>query len=129
MAYKDVLAAGVISGLLVASSADASTNPSPNSISAMDSPTFPTQLVPKSKLERCYGISKRGQNDCGTATHACANQSTSDNNPQEWIYVLKGNCTRITGGSLDPIEKINPVNQTNQQVIQDSNSGSNEILY
>lgn len=129
MDYKDVLAAGVMSSLLVAPLADAHATPSDSSLSAMNSPNFPTQMVPKNKLERCYGISKRGQNDCGTATHACASQAPSDNNAQEWIYVLKGNCTRITGGSLDPIQKINSAQKTNQEVIKDSNAGSNEILY
>jgi uncharacterized membrane protein len=51
---------------------------------------------------RCFGISKKGMNDCGTSKHACASMATADNMPSEWIYVLKGNCTRIVGGSLTP---------------------------
>ena len=26
-------------------------------------------------MEKCYGIAKAGQNDCGTATHGCAGEA------------------------------------------------------
>jgi len=29
-------------------------------------------VTPKPGQEKCYGIAKAGQNDCGTAKHACA---------------------------------------------------------
>ena len=29
-------------------------------------------VTPKAGQEKCYGIAKAGQNDCGTAKHACA---------------------------------------------------------
>lgn len=48
---------------------------------------------------RCFGITRKGMNDCGTSKHACAAQAKTNNDPQEWIYVLKGNCKRIVGGS------------------------------
>jgi uncharacterized membrane protein len=51
---------------------------------------------------RCFGIAKKGMNDCGTSKHACASMAAADNVPSEWINVLKGNCTRIVGGSLTP---------------------------
>ena len=54
--------------------------------------------APKDK-EKCYGIVKKGKNDCGTASHSCAGQAAKNNDPKEWIYVLKGNCDRITGGT------------------------------
>lgn len=51
--------------------------------------------------EKCYGIAKAGQNDCGGkfAKHACAGQSKTDNDPNDWKYVDKGSCTSM-GGSL-----------------------------
>lgn len=55
----------------------------------------------KPEKEKCYGIAKKGQNDCGTATHSCAGKSTKDNAPDEWKYVAKGTCAQI-GGSLRP---------------------------
>jgi uncharacterized membrane protein len=53
-------------------------------------------------VEKCYGIAKAGKNDCGTAAHACAGQSKTDRDPSEWMFVMKGNCDKIAGGSLKP---------------------------
>ena len=49
--------------------------------------------------EKCYGIAKAGQNDCAAGKHACAGQSTADNDPMSWKYVTKGTCEKI-GGKL-----------------------------
>jgi len=50
--------------------------------------------------EKCLGIARAGMNDCGTSTHSCAGQATVDNDPEEWIYVPKGTCEKITGGRV-----------------------------
>lgn len=47
--------------------------------------------------EKCYGVAKAGQNDCGTATHACAGQAAADNDVKEWKYVAKGTCEKVGG--------------------------------
>ena len=51
--------------------------------------------------EKCYGIAKAGQNDCGTARHTCAGQAKGDNAPDEWKYVPRGTCQKL-GGKLAP---------------------------
>ena len=51
--------------------------------------------------EKCYGIAKAGQNDCGTARHTCAGKATKDNAPDDWKYVPKGTCEKL-GGKLGP---------------------------
>ncbi len=51
------------------------------------------------KKEKCYGIAKAGQNDCGTTKHSCSGQAKTDNLPDEWKYVPKGECEKL-GGSL-----------------------------
>jgi uncharacterized membrane protein len=51
--------------------------------------------------KKCYGITKAGQNDCGTATHGCAGQATADKDPGDWKYVPKGTCEKA-GGKLNP---------------------------
>ena len=52
----------------------------------------------KEGKEKCYGIAKAGQNDCGTAKHACAAQGAkADNDPTEWKYVDKGTCEKMGG--------------------------------
>jgi uncharacterized membrane protein len=56
---------------------------------------------PAAGKEKCYGIVKAGQNDCGTATHACAGLARKDNAPDEWKYVAKGTCAKL-GGKLKP---------------------------
>lgn len=54
------------------------------------------------KMEKCYGIAKAKKNDCGTSKHACAALAPKDGMADEWIFVMKGNCQRIVGGSLTP---------------------------
>lgn len=50
--------------------------------------------------EKCTGIAMAGKNDCGSldGKHSCAGQSTVTNSDQEWVYVAKGTCEKITGG-------------------------------
>ena len=52
--------------------------------------------------EKCYGIAKAGQNDCGTAAHTCAGKAKSDNAPDEWKYVPKGTCEKLGGKTRPP---------------------------
>lgn len=54
-------------------------------------------------LEKCYGVARSGKNDCSaTGSNACAGQDTKDRDPNAWIFVLKGTCNKIVGGSLKP---------------------------
>ncbi len=58
----------------------------------------------KSKaVEKCYGIVKAGRNDCATANSSCAGTSTTDGQKDAWIYVPKGTCEKIVGGSLEQV--------------------------
>jgi uncharacterized membrane protein len=62
-------------------------------------------VTPKPGQEKCYGIAKAGQNDCGTAKHACAGEGAkTDNHPDEWKYVAKGTCESM-GGKMKPASK------------------------
>ena len=54
---------------------------------------------PTYAYEKCYGIARAGFNDCFTAKNSCAGTTTRDTEPQAWIYVPKGTCSRIVGGS------------------------------
>ena len=56
----------------------------------------------KAEREKCYGVAKAGQNDCGTATHTCAGKATRDNAPEEWKYVPKGTCEKMGGKKQPP---------------------------
>jgi uncharacterized membrane protein len=58
--------------------------------------------APKFEAEKCYGIVKAGQNDCQTANSSCAGTSKRASQGDAWIYVPKGTCDRVVGGSLQP---------------------------
>ena len=51
--------------------------------------------------EKCYGVSKAGQNECAAGKHSCAGSSRVDNNPTAWKLVAKGTCEKM-GGKLTP---------------------------
>ena len=50
--------------------------------------------------EKCAGIVKAGQNDCGTSKSACAGTAKADRDAEAWIAVPKGTCARIAGGMV-----------------------------
>jgi uncharacterized membrane protein len=64
-------------------------------------------------MEKCFGISKAGQNDCAAeGSNSCAGTSKVDFDPHGWKLVKKGTCvsTSVTlpdgkarNGSLEPI--------------------------
>ena len=56
--------------------------------------------------EKCAGIANQGMNDCGAldGKHSCAGQAKIDNADNEWVYVPKGTCTKITGGFVAAIK-------------------------
>ena len=61
-----------------------------------------TPVEAKEGFEQCYGISKKGQNDCGSfsGSHSCSGEATKDSDKDEWIYVANGTCNKIVGGLL-----------------------------
>jgi uncharacterized membrane protein len=64
---------------------------------ALVSQTF---AADKPEMEKCYGVTKAGKNDCASNGHACAGQSKADKNAKEWLSLPKGTCDRLVGGSL-----------------------------
>jgi uncharacterized membrane protein len=52
-------------------------------------------------MEKCWGVSKAGQNDCGSnkTAHSCAAQSKKDYDPNDFKAVKTGTCEKM-GGSL-----------------------------
>jgi uncharacterized membrane protein len=62
----------------------------------------------QAEMEKCYGVSKAGQNDCAAGPGTtCAGTSTRDYQGNAWKLVAKGTCTSIEtprgNGSLSPI--------------------------
>lgn len=52
------------------------------------------------KMEKCYGIVKKGMNDCQTKTASCAGSATKDNQKDAFLFLPKGDCEKIVTGSL-----------------------------
>lgn len=64
------------------------------------------QNVHCAAVERCYGVTKAGKNDCATATSACSGTAKQDYQKDAWVYVPKGTCEKIAGSSTKPPAKI-----------------------
>ena len=58
-------------------------------------------LAQKADQEKCWGVAKAGQNECGSnkTAHSCAGQSKMDYDPNDFKVVKAGTCTQM-GGSL-----------------------------
>ncbi len=54
----------------------------------------------KPAMEKCYGVSKAGKNDCAAGTHSCAGQSTKDMDKASFVELPAGVCGKLAGGSL-----------------------------
>jgi uncharacterized membrane protein len=52
----------------------------------------------KNKLEKCYGISAAGKNDCAEGAHSCAGQATQARDPKSFVLLPAGDCGKIQGG-------------------------------
>lgn len=64
-------------------------------------------MKPAQEMEKCYGVSMAGKNDCAAAPGTtCAGTSKVDYQGNSWKYVPKGSCTTIKTpkgmGSLTP---------------------------
>jgi len=54
------------------------------------------------KPEKCYGVVKSHKNDCQTSSGSCAGTVKKDGQGDAWLYLPKGTCEKIVGGSLTP---------------------------
>ncbi len=74
------------------------------------------QDKPAAAKEKCYGVAKKGANDCGTAKHSCSGNAAADNLPEEWKFVAKGTCEAMKGSLKKPGDakpaKSEPAKQT-----------------
>ncbi|MCB1495272.1 MAG: DUF2282 domain-containing protein [Bauldia sp.] len=61
------------------------------------------------EMEKCYGVSLKGQNDCAAGAHSCAGTATIDYDGQSFKLVPAGTCTDMETpfgpGSLEPIQR------------------------
>jgi len=71
--------------------------------------TFAAQAQAEGEMEKCYGVSMAGQNDCAAGPGTtCAGTSTMDYQGNAWKLVPAGTCATIETpngmGSLEPIK-------------------------
>lgn len=52
----------------------------------------------KNNLSKCFGINAAFKNDCQTPGHSCAGQDSKARDPQAFIAVPAGLCSKIDGG-------------------------------
>lgn len=57
-----------------------------------------TDMLPG--IEKCYGIAKKGMNDCSTSQHHCAGEAKIDGAKDEWLVMPNALCKRIVGGKI-----------------------------
>jgi uncharacterized membrane protein len=58
--------------------------------------------VMKQHLQPCYGINAVGKNDCAAGVHSCSGQATKARDPNSFVLIPAGDCSKISGGSLKP---------------------------
>ena len=57
--------------------------------------------------EACGGVAKAGMNDCAvkTSLHSCVGMAKKDNEPDSYVFLPKGLCTKIANGTVLAITK------------------------
>jgi uncharacterized membrane protein len=57
--------------------------------------------------EACGGVAKAGMNDCAvkTSLHSCVGMAKKDNEPDSYVFMPKGLCTKIARGTVLSITK------------------------
>jgi uncharacterized membrane protein len=74
------------------------------SVLALGVIAHPAAAHEKPAQEKCYGVAKKGANDCASAngSHGCAGQAKVDNDPDEWVSVATGTCEKMGGKTVAP---------------------------
>jgi len=68
-------------------------------------------IAASTEMEKCAGIVKAGQNDCGANGHACGGLSKTDGDPNEWMALPKGTCDKIVGAKVVGTEKTKNITE------------------
>jgi uncharacterized membrane protein len=80
------------------------------SLTAVAAAASAEPVRPQPGMDKCYGISLAGRNDCAAgAGTSCAGTSRRNYQGNAWKYVARGTCTRIQTprgpGSLTPTNR------------------------
>lgn len=66
----------------------------------MSPPQKTKAMMQKMHYAPCYGINAAYKNDCVSPGHSCAGQDSKARDPNAFVAVPTGLCTKIDGGSL-----------------------------
>lgn len=58
------------------------------------------KMMKKMDYKPCYGVNAAYKNDCQSPGHSCAGQDSKARDPQAFVAMPAGLCTKIAGGSL-----------------------------
>ncbi len=64
--------------------------------------TVLSNVYAEEKPEKCYGVVMAHKNDCQTSSGSCAGTIKNDGQGDAWLYLPKGTCEKVVGGSLTP---------------------------
>ena len=65
------------------------------SLASAAGPADTEAMMATGKVEMCFGVALKGQNDCAGGGHSCAGHSTADYDPASFKLVDKGTCTTM----------------------------------
>lgn len=99
-ALASVIALGV-AGFGAGMTANAQTASTTTRAPNMTQSILKNRSMGKKGWVRCYGINAANKNDCSTAMVSCGGNANA-RDPNAYVMVPAGLCTRIAGGSLKP---------------------------
>jgi uncharacterized membrane protein len=70
----------------------------PEMIKAQQEKTM--KMMKADHYSACYGVNAAYKNDCQSPGHSCAGQDSKASDPQAFVAMPAGLCTKIAGGSL-----------------------------
>jgi uncharacterized membrane protein len=50
--------------------------------------------------EKCSGVAAAAKNDCAAGVHSCAGQATKNFDKSSFVFLPKGACSKLAGGSM-----------------------------
>lgn len=57
-------------------------------------------------MEKCYGVNAAYKNDCMSPGHSCAGQDAKARDPNVFVLMPAGLCSKIAGGKTKPAKKM-----------------------
>lgn len=58
------------------------------------------------KMQKCFGVNAAHKNDCATPGHSCAGQDSKARDPNAFVLMPAGLCSKIDGGKTSPAKKM-----------------------